>query len=51
LNRGANLAQLEIDLMLNAIADGMPGIRRAGDAVRLRSGWLNGIKRLPVSYR
>jgi cholest-4-en-3-one 26-monooxygenase len=51
LNRGANLAQLEIDLMLNAIADGMPGIRRAGDTVRLRSGWLNGIKRLPVSYR
>lgn len=48
---GANLAQLEIDLMFNAIADGMPGIRRAGDAVRLRSGWLNGIKRLPVSYR
>jgi cholest-4-en-3-one 26-monooxygenase len=29
----------------------MPGIRRAGDPVRLRSGWLNGIKRLPVSYR
>src|SRR6266487_4407406 len=48
---GANLAQLEIDLMFNAIADGMPGIRRAGDAARLRSGWLNGIKRLPVSYR
>ena len=48
---GANLAQLEIDLMFNAIADGMPGIRRSGDAERLRSGWLNGIKRLPVSYR
>jgi len=28
----------------------MPAIRRAGDAERLRSGWLNGIKRLPVSY-
>ncbi|HEV8275548.1 MAG TPA: cytochrome P450 [Streptosporangiaceae bacterium] len=48
---GANLAQLEIDLMFNAIADGMPGIRRAGEAERLRSGWLNGIKRLPVSYQ
>jgi len=48
---GANLARLEIDLMFNAIADGMPSIRRAGDAERLRSGWLNGIKRLPVSYR
>ena len=28
----------------------MPGIRKAGDPVRLRSGWINGIKRLPVSY-
>ena len=47
---GANLARLEIDLIFNAIADAMPGIRQAGDAERLRSGWLNGIKRLPVSY-
>ena len=29
----------------------MPDITKAGDAERLRSGWLNGIKRLPVSYR
>jgi cholest-4-en-3-one 26-monooxygenase len=48
---GANLAKLEIELMFNAIADVMPAIRRAGDAERLRSGWLNGIKRLPVRYR
>jgi cholest-4-en-3-one 26-monooxygenase len=48
---GANLARLEIELMFNAIADGMPSIKRAGDAERLRSGWLNGIKRLPVTYR
>jgi cholest-4-en-3-one 26-monooxygenase len=47
---GANLARLEIDLIFNAIADAMPAIRKAGDAERLRSGWLNGIKRLPVSY-
>jgi cholest-4-en-3-one 26-monooxygenase len=47
---GANLARLEISLMFNAIADAMPSIRKAGDAQRLRSGWLNGIKRLPVSY-
>jgi cholest-4-en-3-one 26-monooxygenase len=48
---GANLARLEIDLIFNAIADGMPAIRLAGDAERLRSGWLNGIKKLPVSYQ
>jgi cholest-4-en-3-one 26-monooxygenase len=48
---GANLARLEIDLMFNAIADVMPGISKAGQAERLRSGWLNGVKRLPVSYR
>jgi cholest-4-en-3-one 26-monooxygenase len=48
---GANLARLEIDLMFNAIADAMPDITKAGDPQRLRSGWLNGVKRLPVSYR
>jgi cholest-4-en-3-one 26-monooxygenase len=47
---GASLARLEIDLIFNAIADSMPGIRKAGDPVRLRSGWLNGIKKLPVRY-
>jgi len=47
---GASLARLEIELIFKAIADTMPGIRRAGEPVRLRSGWLNGIKRLPVSY-
>ena len=47
---GASLARLEIDLIFNAVADAMPGIRKAGDPVRLRSGWLNGIKRLPVRY-
>lgn len=47
---GANLARLEIDLIFNAIADAMPAIHKTGDAERLRSGWLNGIKRLPVGY-
>ena len=48
---GASLARLEIELIFNAIADTMPGIRKTGDPVRLRSGWLNGIKKLPVRYR
>ncbi len=48
---GVNLARLEIELIFNAIADGMPAIRLAGEPERLRSGWLNGIKKLPVSYR
>jgi cholest-4-en-3-one 26-monooxygenase len=48
---GVNLARLEIDLIFNAIADAMPSISKAGVPERLRSGWLNGIKRLPVAYR
>jgi cholest-4-en-3-one 26-monooxygenase len=47
---GANLARLEIDLMFNAIADAMPNIREAAEPVRLRSGWLNGIKHYQVNY-
>ena len=48
---GANLAKLEIELIFTAIAGAMPDIAKAGDPVRLRSGWINGIKNLPVSYR
>ncbi|MEU4155086.1 cytochrome P450 [Actinoplanes sp. NPDC026670] len=47
---GANLARLEIDLIFNAIADQFPDITLAGPAQRLRSGWINGIKHLPVRY-
>jgi len=47
---GANLARLEIDLIFNAIADVMPGIREESSPVRLRSSWLNGIKHYPVRY-
>jgi cholest-4-en-3-one 26-monooxygenase len=48
---GANLARLEIDLIFNALADHMPGITLAGEPQRLRSGWINGVKHLPVRYR
>ncbi|MGW4093589.1 cytochrome P450 [Nocardia sp. NPDC004750] len=47
---GANLARLEIDLMFDAIADAMPGLRQVSDPVRLRSGWINGIKSWRVRY-
>jgi cholest-4-en-3-one 26-monooxygenase len=47
---GANLARLEIDLIFNAVADHLPNIQRLAPPRRLRSGWLNGIKELPVSY-
>ena len=48
---GANLARLEIDIIFNAIADGLPDITKVSPPTRLRSGWLNGIKEFKVDYR
>jgi cholest-4-en-3-one 26-monooxygenase len=47
---GANLARQEVRLMFDALADLAPDISKAGDPRRLRSGWINGIKDLPVRY-
>jgi cholest-4-en-3-one 26-monooxygenase len=47
---GANLARMTIDLMFNAVADHMPGLKPIGQPERLRSGWLNGIKHWQVDY-
>lgn len=47
---GANLARMEIKLIFNEIADQIPDISKAGDPQRLRSGWINGVKDLPVKY-
>jgi cholest-4-en-3-one 26-monooxygenase len=47
---GANLARLELDFIFNAIADHMPNIRTTAEPKRLRSGWVNGIKKMPVAY-
>ena len=48
---GANLARMEIKLIFNEIADQIPDISKLGEPQRLRSGWINGVKHLPVSYR
>ncbi|MEU2158176.1 cytochrome P450 [Streptomyces sp. NPDC019396] len=45
---GKSLAIHEIDLIFNAVADTLPGLRLAGDPRRLRAAWLNGIKELQV---
>ncbi|MEN3220420.1 cytochrome P450 [Mycolicibacterium porcinum] len=47
---GANLARMEIKMMFNEIADQIPDIAKLGEPQRLRSGWINGVKDLPVSY-
>ena len=47
---GANLARMEIKLIFNEIADQIPDITKLGEPQRLRSGWINGVKDLQVSY-
>ncbi|WP_182357879.1 cytochrome P450 [Tomitella gaofuii] len=47
---GTHLARLEIELIFNAIADVMPDIAKLGEAERLPSAWLNGIKELEVDF-
>ncbi|HWI42828.1 MAG TPA: cytochrome P450 [Nocardioides sp.] len=48
---GANLARMEIKLIFDALADLAPGISPAGEPKRLRSGWLNAINEMQVSYK
>jgi cholest-4-en-3-one 26-monooxygenase len=47
---GANLARLELSIILDKIADRMPDISSLGEPERFRSGWINGIKRWPADY-
>ena len=42
---------MEIQLIFNEIADQIPNIAKLSEPQRLRSGWLNGVKALQVSYR
>jgi cholest-4-en-3-one 26-monooxygenase len=48
---GANLARMEIKLIFNEIANQIPDISKLAEPQRLRSGWINGVKDLQVSYR
>jgi cholest-4-en-3-one 26-monooxygenase len=46
---GAHLAKLEITVLLEELLAHTGSIEQAGDAVRLRSSWINGLKHLPVT--
>lgn len=48
---GANLARMEIRLIFDELANQIPDIAKLGEPQRLRSGWINGVKDLPVAYR
>ncbi|MFC4535496.1 cytochrome P450 [Sphaerisporangium dianthi] len=45
---GNHLAKLELRVLFEVLAQRMPDLRPAGDAKRLRSYFINGIKNLPV---
>ncbi|MBF6209694.1 cytochrome P450 [Nocardia puris] len=47
---GANLARLQLELIFDAIADVMPGLRQVAEPARLRSSFVNGIKHWHVRY-
>ena len=47
---GANLARLEIQIMFEEIFRRLPDIALVGPVERLRSNFLNGIKRMPVCF-
>jgi cholest-4-en-3-one 26-monooxygenase len=47
---GAHLARLELRVLFEALLERMPGIAQAGEARRLRSNFINGIKEMPVRF-
>ena len=47
---GANLARLEIRVMFEELLRRLPDIELAGPVERLRSNFINGIKRMPVRF-
>ena len=47
---GANLARMEIRVMFEHLLDRVPDIHPHGDAQRLQSAFINGMKHLPVAF-
>jgi cytochrome P450 len=47
---GANLARLEIQILFEQLLQRLPDIQLAGKVERLRSNFINGIKRMPVRF-
>ncbi len=47
---GANLARMEIRLLFNELATRLPDMALAGEPTFLRSNFIGGIKRLPVTF-
>jgi cholest-4-en-3-one 26-monooxygenase len=47
---GANLARMEIRLIFDELATQLPDIAKLAEPVRLRSGWISGVKDLRVAY-
>jgi cholest-4-en-3-one 26-monooxygenase len=41
---------MEIKLIFNELADQIPNIAKLAEPQRLRSGWINGVNALPVSF-
>ena len=46
---GSNLAKMEMSAIYNELLDRMPDLAYAGEPDRLRSNFINGIKRIPVT--
>ncbi|CAM5338241.1 cytochrome P450 [Streptomyces abikoensis] len=47
---GAHLARAQMRALLRAVLERLPGLERAGEAVRLTSNFQNGLKHLPVRW-
>jgi cytochrome P450 len=45
-----HLAALELRILLQAVSERMPGITLDGPVTRIRSNFINGIKRMPVCF-